>query len=479
MSSRKPLYVSVADRIGGMIINGALRAGDRIPSIRATSRRLSVSVTTVIEAYRLLEDRGLIESRPQSGFFARDTSFARQSSPSLPPEPEIRNVPMKPVRVRVWDYLSSTLGALRPDDAVPLGGGVSSPEFLPVEELSRMLARIIRNRPDNSSRYEFAPGNERLRAAIARRAFDAGCDLSPEDVVITTGATEALTLGLRAVTKPGDAVAVESPCYFGILHLLQRLDLRAIELSTDPRHGMSVSAVEGLLASSNSVAAFVVNPSVHNPLGATMEDDQKQRIADLLKRARIPLIEDDTYGDLAFSEPRPRCIKAWDQSGDVMLCGSFSKTLAPGYRVAWIAGGKWTAAINELKLAFSLGSTTATQLAVAEYLEGRRFERHLRRMRRTYRDQLRILANAVGRYFPEGTKVTRPSGGHVLWVELPTSIDTLKLFERATAKGVSFAPGPIFSATGRYRNCLRLNVGYPWNARLEKAVRMLGELASE
>ena len=476
----QPLYVDVADRIAELISNGTIKVGERIPSIRSTSRKLSVSVTTVIEAYRVLEDRGLVEPYPQSGFFVRNPTLAHRKSDCAPPEPEARKMSMKPTRVRVWNCFSQTLDALNQKDAPPLGLANSSPDLLPLEPVSRILARIVRTEPGLTTRYEMSPGNLSLRSAIASRIFNSGCTLGPEDIVVTTGTTEAMMLALHAVAKPGDAVAVESPCYVGVLHLLERLKLLAVELPTDPRDGVSLQAIEELSASSKSrVAAVILNPTVHNPLGGIMSDEKKRRVAEVLQRARIPLIEDDVYGDLAFSDDRPRCIKAFDKTGNVMLCSSFSKTIAPGYRVGWIAAGKWSSEVNELKLAFSLGSTTATQLAIAEYLEGRRFDRHLARLKRKYADQLKLLADAVGRFFPDGTKATRPMGGHVLWVELPSTFDTFDLYEQALEKNVSFAPGSIFSPTGRYRNCMRLNAGFPWSERLETAVRTLGGLLKD
>ncbi len=474
----KPLYVDVADRIAALISNGTISVGARIPSIRSTSRKLSVSVTTVIEAYRVLEDRGLVEPYPQSGFFVRDPSLALRSAEFTPLEPEARKLSMKPTRVRVWNCFSQTLDALNRNDTAPLGMANPSPDVLPVEQVNRILARVLRNEPGLSTKYEMSPGNLGLRTAIARRVFNSGCTLGPEDIVITTGTTEAMMLALQAVAHPGDAVAVESPCYVGVLHLLERLKLLALELPTDPRDGVSMRAIEELVDSSKKkVAAVILNPSVHNPLGGIMSDDKKQRVAEVFERAQIPLIEDDIYGDLAFSEDRPRCIKAFDKTGNVMLCSSFSKTVGPGYRVGWIAAGRWSSEVNELKLAFSLGSTTAMQLAIAEYLEGRRFDRHLARMKRRYAEQLKLLADAVGRYFPDGTKATRPVGGHVLWVELPSKVDTFKVYDQALEKKVSFAPGSIFSPTGRYRNCMRLNAGFPWSERIESAVQTLGRLA--
>ena len=476
-SSNGLLYEQVADRVTQMIRKGSLKSGQRIPSIRKMSEQMSVAISTVMEAYRLLEDRGLVEARPQSGYYVRPKHARRVVSTEAPPEPEIQRLPLKPKPVRTTDLVEHNLcGAPRPR-IVPLGSALPAPEFLPTEQLNRILARVVREDPAIASQYEFSPGLRGLREEIARRAMEAGTTFGPDDIVITTGATEALMLSLRVLTDPGDTVVVESPCYFGLLHLLKWLKLRAIEVSTDPRDGISLDALEQLFAQKTEIKAAVLNPNVHNPLGSIMPDEKKRHIADLLGRRRMPIIEDDTYGDLAFEPPRPKCIKAFDERENVIVCGSFSKTVAPGYRVGWVAPGRWHDAVNEFKQVSSLASATPTQLAMARYLSTGGFDRHLRRLRRVYKEQLQLLSDTVHRTFPTGTRATRPRGGHLLWVELPKSIDTRPLHEAVAAAGINIAPGSMFSAQGHYGNCLRLNAGIPWSAKVEKAIFTIGTIA--
>ena len=202
-------------------------------------------------------------------------------------------------------------------------------------------------------------------------------------------------------------------------------------------------------------------------------------MAELLGRHQIPILEDDTYRELAFELPRPSCIKAFDHAGNILLCGSFSKVLAPGYRIGWVAAGRWHAAINERKLATSLGCATPPQVAVARFLKSGGFDHHLRRLRRIYREQLRLIGDALTRSFPAGTRATRPAGGHILWVQLPSAVDAYALERRAAEQGINVAPGPIFSARGSYRNFIRLNAAISWSARIETALATIGELAHE
>ena len=441
------------------------------------SEQMSVSISTVMQAYQLLEDRGLVEPRPQSGHFVRPKHCRRVAIADAPPEPEMLRLPLKPGLVRTEELVMRSIQLARRPGAVLLGTALPSSEFLPTESLNRILARVVRENPAIASQYEFSPGLRELREQIARRAMDTGCSLGPDDIIITTGATEALLLSLRAVTEPGDTVAVESPCYFGFLHLLKMLRLQAVEVSTDPRAGISIDELEKLVAKNPGVKALILVPNVHNPLGNIMPDENKRHIAERMQRSGIPIIEDDICGDLAFDLPRPRCIKTFGRADNVLLCGSFSKTLAPGYRVGWVAAGRWHHAVNELKLISSFGSATPPQLAIASYLATGGFDRHLRRLRKTYRGQLQLLSDSVLRSFPTGTRATRPAGGHLLWVELPKLIDTQAFHEELAAADITLSPGSMFSAGRHYRNCLRLNAGIPWSAKVEKAVKTIGRLA--
>jgi DNA-binding transcriptional MocR family regulator len=480
VKGRKPTrYEQVAQRVSKLIDKGVLKPGDRVPSIRKMSAQAGVAVSTVIEAYRLLEDRGLVESRPQSGYFVKPSHMRGMMAPSAPPEPELQSVPLRAGLVRSEDSLTRHMNIDQDSKIIQLGAGLPSAEFLPTALLNRILAREVRTHPAKANRYELTPGLAELRTQIARRMMNGGCSLGPDDIVITSGATEAMALALRAVTQPGDTVAVESPCYYGLLFLLRSLQLRAVEVGTCPRSGISINALEQLLASKSEVKALVINPNVHNPLGCIMPDDNKRHIAELFAANQIPIIEDDTYADLAFDTARPHCVHSFDKRENVMLCGSFSKTLSPGFRVGWIAASRWREAVHGMKLATSLGCATPMQMAVAKFLATGGFDHHLRRLRRTYQEQLSLLSHTVFHSFPAGTRATRPAGGHVLWIELPTTIDARELEDHALAKGIAIAPGPLFSVRGRYTNYLRLNAALSWTPEIEAAVKKVGRLAEK
>jgi DNA-binding transcriptional MocR family regulator len=469
-ASRSPLYEEVADRVARLVAEGTYGPGSRIPSVRALSRQLRVSITTVMEAYGLLEDRGLIEARPQSGFYVRPRRV------DLPAEPDMSHPSQQPTEITIRDLSMMIMRDIRNTGLIPLGAAIPDPEHLPVDRLNRMLSTEARRFRSQSVSYETPPGCERLRVQVARRMVTAGCALTPDEIVTTCGCMEAVNLALLALCKPGDTVAIESPTYYNFLQALDLFGLKALEIPTHPRDGMSIEALAYALEH-NRVSACVVCTNFGNPLGSVMPDERKQQLVQLLAQHDVPLVEDDINGDLSFALERPRVAKSWDRNGTVLLCSSFSKTLAPGYRVGWIAPGRYQREIERLKGFISVADATPTQLAVAEFLANGGYDHHLRRLRRTHASQLAQMAQAVGQHFPRGTRVTCPSGGFVLWVEFPEYVDSLTLYQQALSAGITIAPGPIFSATGKYRNCIRLNGGY-WSPRIEGGIAKLGQLAS-
>jgi DNA-binding transcriptional MocR family regulator len=463
------LYKRVALRISELIEHGTLRAGERVPSVRRCSRQQSVSIATVMQAYRLLESRGIIEARPQSGYYVRSQRW------SPPPEPAMSRPAPRAVEVRVSDLIMQVVKAGRDPNLVRLGATLPSAELFPIRELNRTMASAARRAPVASHSYDPPPGNRSLRVQVARRAMEAGCTLSPDDIITTVGATEALNLCLRAVAKPGDVIAIESPTFFGVLQIIESLGMRVCEIPTDPREGICLDELEERLKCCR-IKACVFSLNFSNPLGSCMPDAKKQRLVEMLARREIPLIEDDIYGNLTFEAARPKVAKAYDEDGWVMLCDSFTKTLAPGYRVGWVAPGRFRAKVEFLKFVNTSATASLPQMAIADFLQNGGYDHHLRKIRRFYAAQMQRMTEAVCRYFPRGAKVTRPNGGMCLWIELPERVNTLGVYEQAMAAKISIAPGPIFSAKQKYQNFVRLNCGNAWSEAIENAVRTLGEI---
>ena len=464
-----PLYVRIAETLVQQVASGALRPGDRVPSLRTLSEQQHVSVTTAVQAYVWLENRGYLEARPQSGFYVR-TPLAR-----LIPEPQFEANPSKPAALINNAVLAGIIEPAADPANVPFGAGCMSPELFPNRRLNMILRDIVRQKPMHSANYAYPPGVERLRHQIARRALAAGCRLSPRDVVITSGAQEAVNLSLRAVTRPGEVIAVESPTHFGILESAASLKLNVLEISTHPQGGMDLDELERAIKK-HSVKACVVMPNCHNPLGYVLPNSHKQALVELTARRNVAVIEDDLFGDLAFDVPRPFTAKSFDRKGLVLLCSSASKALCPGYRIGWVSAGRFQPEIERLKLITSIAAPSLPQWVLAEFLSSGGYDRYLKKLRAALAGQVETLRQAAFQCFPKGTRISRPAGGHLLWIELPAKIDAMKLWRAALGEHITILPGPIFSAAGRYRNHIRLNAGITPSEARNRALATLGRL---
>lgn len=459
-------YQLLADEIAESIRTGLLKPGDRLPSVRQTSASRGVSPATVFEACHRLEAQGLIRARPRSGYYVAVRPRRR------PPEPERPSAPAGEAReVAVSELVFGILKSASSRAVLPLGSAFPSPLLFPLPRLGRALASAATHLDPWSTVDNLTPGSLALRRQIALRYLVDGVRIDPDDIVVTNGAMEALNLALSATCRPGDAVVVESPCFYACLQALESHGLRAIEVATDPKSGIDLAALDHAIDRHRPAACWLMT-SFQNPLGSAMSSEKKRALVALLARRRVPLIEDDVYHELYFGR-RPALAKAFDDEGWVLHCGSFSKSLAPGYRVGWIAPGRFLTSVAQAKLTASLATSIPVQLALARYLERGSFERHLRVLRKTLAAQRELYLAAVARSFPAGTRVSRPSGGYFLWLELPVGVDAMALYRQAMAAGISLAPGPMFSASGAFRNCLRINFGHPFDARVGEALKQV------
>lgn len=466
------LYQDIAAQTEKLIRDGVFRPGDRLPSVRKACRTHEISPITVTQAYYLLESRGLIEARPKSGYFVR----ARLGQ-SLP-EPEMTRPVGGSTELQVSDFIFQILDSVRDPAIAPLGSSFPSPYLFPLAKLGRYLASAARKFDPLSTVTDLPPGNEELRRQLALRYLAQGAAVSPQEIVITSGAMEGLNLCLQAVTRPGDLIAIESPTFYAGLQASERLGLKVIEIPSHPREGVSLTALEDALRH-HPIKACLLMLNFANPTGSLVTDARKKELVSLLHRYQIPLIEDDVYAELYFGKQAPLCTKAEDRDGFVMHVSSFSKCLAPGYRLGWVAAGRYAGQIQRQKLSTSLATTVPVQIALADYLKHGAFENHLRQLRRKLAEQEAGLVAAVERHFPEGTRLARPRGGYFLWLELPRQVDTLRLHQQALARGISTAPGPIFSAKREFGQYLRLNFGHPESTGQQQAVATLGQLIAE
>jgi DNA-binding transcriptional MocR family regulator len=462
-------YEVLANAMAAEIRSGRVAVGSRMPSLRQIIAQHGVSQSTVFRAYYLLEKWGLIRAQERFGYYvAPGASVTAKRAPHATALAESG-------KVDISDLVFSVLDAARHPGIVPLGSAFPSPLLFPLPRLAKSLAQGARLLSPWSTVVDLPPGNEHLRRQIALRYMGMGISQPMEEIVVTNGALEALNLCLMAVTRPGDVVAVESPGFYAALQAIERLDLRAVEIPVDPTTGLNLDALAEALKK-HPIRACWFMTNFQNPTGVTLSLEKKKALVELLAQHEVPLIEDDVYGELHFQPEYPLPALAFDTQGLVMHCSSFSKTLAPGYRIGWVSAGRFADKVQRLKLMTTISASIPVQAGVADYLQYGGYDKHLRKLRGALRTQLGEMDAAIERWLPQGVRRTHPEGGYFLWLEFPDAIDAMELHRLAIAQGISLAPGPIFSATHGFENCVRLNFGHPWSPRIDDAMRVLGEL---
>ncbi|MGB8190422.1 MAG: PLP-dependent aminotransferase family protein [Chitinophagaceae bacterium] len=463
------LYLQVADGIEKMIADDVLKIGDKLPSVRVLSEEYGISMGTAFQAYYHLEGKGLVESRPKSGYYVR---FSHKRFLDLPkmiqPDPVTTEVSVSDMIATVYKDITAT-------DVINFSIGAPDVQLLPVAKLNKSVVHALRTSKNHCIGYEHFQGNADLRKQIAKLSFNWGGKVRSDEVIITAGCMEALILALRTVTRHGDTVAVERPAYFGLYQAIESLGLKVVEISSDPVTGPDLDCLRKAIKQF-PIKACIFVPNFNNPLGSLMPDEKKKELVDLITLHNIPLIEDDIYGELYFGKHRPKTCKSFDTKGLVMHCSSLSKSLAPGYRIGWILPGKFLEPVKQLKMMHTVSSPTLTQVAMAHFLSIGRYEYHLKNLRKALHTQCLKYTQAITEHFPPDTKISRPQGGFVLWVELNKKVNAYKLCTEALKHNISVSPGQIFSASCNYSNCLRIGYGTPWNEDVEYGLMMLGKL---
>ena len=465
--AKEILYLKIANIIEEQIFSETLKIGDKLPSIRALQKLHDVSLNTIKQSFLELESKSLIESRPKSGFYVSKTSNRKLLIPSM------NKLKLSEEKTTSEDLITKVFDSLSDKDITRFSIGVPDPTLLPIAKLNKGLAKVVRNLAESGTSYEPVQGSANLRRNVAKWAIVLEGKLTEDDFVTTSGAMNAIFNCLMAVTKRGDTIAIESPVYFGIIQVAQNMGLNIIELPTHPTTGVDLEALKKVIHKVD-VCCFMSNFS--NPLGSLMPDQNKKELVELLTYHNVPLIEDDLYGNLFFGTVRPKPCKYYDEAGIVMWCGSVSKTLAPGYRVGWVAPGKFKDKIIRQKMAHTVCMPSLYQEVIADFLEHGRYDHHLRNLRSTLYTNSLHFQRTIEDHFPENTKISQPQGGSFLWLELDKSIDTAVLYDKAIQQKIGFAPGRIFTQHDQYNNCMRLNFGLQWKEKVELDLKRLGQL---
>lgn len=468
-----PLYKQLSEDIAGQIRRDIYKTGEKLPSVRKLALQRHVSVSTVVTAYNTLEDWGLIEVRPKSGYYVRAQARKALALPKI-----MQSTP-PPKQVSSSQLVMDVMRDSSDPRYVSLGAAIPSSDFSILTQLKKAFGQIVRTESFLGIGYDSTKGSDPLRRQLARRAVDSGVHVSPEDIVITAGCQGAIGLCLRALCQPGDIVAVETPSYYGLLQLIESLGLKVIEIPSDPHNGMSIEAFK-LALEQWPIKILLGVPNFSNPVGTLMPDENKQQLVSLLYEYDIPFIEDDIYGELGYSDQRPKAVKAFDTKGQVLLCSSVSKVLEPQLGLGWVMPGRYLEEIEYERFLSSSSHFRLPQLAVAEILSRGSFDRHLRAARESYLQRRDRLIDLVCNYFPENTRLSKPQGGFVAWLQLPNKVDATQLYLEAKRKGVIIAPGEIFSSNPKkYRHFIRLSYANDWTKEREQAINTLGALARE
>lgn len=462
-------YIRLADQFEKKIMVGDFAVGEKLPSIRKLHRQAGLSITTVYQALIELEKRNLIETRPRSGFYVKPLV---QNVLKLP---ELGKHSARPHRVSVNEPAAAIHEVMGDNRIIQLGGAAPSPDLLPAKMITRAARSAINTDMAGTLSYGNPKGIPELRRQIAKKMIGTGGNITADRIIVTNGCTDAISLCLRAVASPGDTLAVDSPTFFGFLQLFEDMKLKALELPTHPVEGIYLDSLQRAIRSHN-IKALLSIPNVSNPLGYVMPEDHKRRMVEILHTHNIPIIEDGIYSDLSYGDEALPTLKSFDRKGMVLYCSSFSKTLAPGLRIGWTAPGKFFKQVQRLKMNSTIISPALNQQIAAECLKTGFYDRHVRIMKNALKVRISKMASAIANYFPPDTKITTPAGGFLLWVQLHPSIDGFKVYKKALASRIATLPGFLCSSTGRYRNCIRLNCGFPWNARMENAIATLGRI---
>ncbi|WP_133013237.1 PLP-dependent aminotransferase family protein [Marinomonas flavescens] len=459
------LYEKVAEQIEKHITEGTFLPNTRIPSVRKSSKQFNVSIATVMQAYSVLEDKGIIKARPQKGYFVQTNQ----------PTTEATQISPKKYDGHIHLLLNRLLHASQDANIAPFGAAIPQSDFLPLKQLQRSVGRLMRTEPEICASYEFTPGSLNLRRQIAIRMLDTGCRLQPDDITITLGCQNAIMLALQAITRPGDTIAIESPAYHGVLQAIEVLHLKAIEIPCSEQHGIDLTLLEQA-ARQWDIKACIVTPNNQNPTGATLSSEARRTLLEIANKHDIILIEDDVYGELSYQDKREKALKADDQEGRVVYCSSFSKSIAPGFRIGWIVGGRFRNEIEHYAYVQSLAIPTITQIAIANFLEHGAYDRHLRKTRQAYQANLARCRALVLETFPEGTEVSNPCGGFLLWVTLPETINAMQLHQEALTEQIGLLPGLAFGLSNQFSHHFRLNYAVIWDQKNLNALLELGKL---
>ena len=466
------LYQNIGALFESRIADGIYPVGDRLPSVREASRSLGVSLTTIYHAYNVLELKGLIRAKPQSGYLiARQLPVTSEDGDFALTQTDHQAAPaLETIALQV-------LGEAGRDITAPFGSIFLDAKLLPISRLLTVMREVSR-RPAQRWATKDAAGMLDLRREIAKRYTRYGYSVPLDQIIVTAGAIDGLNLALSALLRPGDSVAVEDPCFFPASFSLRRFGLKLVPIPVSPRDGLDLEVLESVLANGGAKACLMM-PTCQNPLGVSLSLEKKGKLVRLIERYEVPLIENDAYGEFLPPEEGGSSCKVYDKSGLVIHCSSFSNSLSPELRVGWVSAGRFRDRVLSVKFLTSMSSHGLAQQTVAEFLKHENFDHHLRNLRSVLGDRRRRGLQELDNWGPLIMSRSNPDSGYIVWAKLPEGIDSLYLFKIAAAEGLSFVPGALFSIDRLRQNEIALNLSFAWTDETTESLKRLGSLIEE
>jgi len=443
-------YELLAEQLRSQIEKGVWLPAEKLPSLRKQAEQSGYSLMTVLHAYQMLESQGVLVGRERSGYSV---------SASVKPSGRQLNSIRSTEAVSVNDFVFEVLQASRDFHTLSLGFAYPDPALSPRYQLNKSVASAAKKNALMTALDNLPPGNAELRHLIAKRYAARGINVSPDEIVITAGALEALSLSLQATTKPGDWVVIEAPAFYGAMQTLERLGLKAISVEVDPEHGLDLSSVERAFQSYDVKACWLMS-NFQNPVGYSLSDSKKYQLSQLLKQYDVALIEDDVYSELYEGDAAPLAVKQFDNDDKVMLCSSFSKSLVAGFRVGWVAAGKRALEVQKIQLMSTLATSAPVQLSLVEYLSTKNYEKHLKELRKILAIRKRKMHEFLQQQLQGVARIYHHSGGYFLWLEFAGNVDTTSLYRQALEQNITLAPGKLFALNNEFNHCLRINASF-------------------
>lgn len=463
-------YEKVFTDLHNAILNGIFLPLAKLPSLRTSSIKYNCGVSVIIQAYGKLESIGLITSIEKSGYIVCSDSVMPM------PTPENANHTLLPNISKANTMTSEIMDMAMDKTILPFGAAIPDETIMATKKLTMYIRRKIQYCPELLTCYTPAAGSLNLRQEIVKYMFNKGVYINADDIVITNGCAEALYLSLKLTTSPGDTVAIETPTYFSLISMLEELKLRAIEIPTKADKGLDIGNLKKTLENCK-IKSLVFSSTFQNPLCSIMDSSALKELYNLSIAHGFNLIEDDIYGDCSFDKKSYKPLKSMDKKNNVIYCSSFSKTLSSGIRIGWVIPGTRLDQFKESKQISCLGGPAVLQEALAEFFRDGCYDLHLKKFRKKIYSQTYGIRKLIEKYFPTGTKVTSPKGGYFLWVEFPKGLNAYTLYSMAYENKIGIVPGPVFSLSENYRNCIRLSCATPITPEIIGGVRKLGELA--